>query len=273
MSDVILYDAIDCINCMACMTACSNENRLRQSRQFHADIAVSANTSADETYYLRPVKTEAGEYPEAKTLVGFKHCHHCEKAPCLENCPAHAIERRPGGQVVIDEATCIGCRTCIDACPFDVPVYNPATNTASKCIGCYDRVESGLKQACVSACPTGAMISGTREEMVQEALRRQAHYQSHLGQDILVYGVDAPSRYVGELNWISIAPQEYQEAYLLPESPAATGMQIRNVSKSLGSLGIGATLVAAAAHGLFYMKHRKQEVQQAEQDKNEERGQ
>ncbi|MFV0575653.1 MAG: 4Fe-4S dicluster domain-containing protein [Vibrio sp.] len=264
MSDVILYDAVDCINCFACMTACSSENRLREKRKTHQDIAVSMNSEGSDTYYLTPVSHEIGEFPNARTIVGFHHCNHCENAPCLENCPSHAIERRPGGQVVINEAACVGCQTCVDVCPYNVPHYSPQTNKASKCIGCYDRVENGLPQACVSACPTGALISGTREEMLEEGRKRRQHYQDTLKQDIVLYGDEAPNDTVGKLNWLTIAPKEYSEQYLIPENPKEVGMQIRSVAKDVSGIGVGVTAGALALHGLFYFSQRKKQVQEAE---------
>lgn len=268
MSDVILYDAVDCINCFACMSACSSENRLRQQRNTKQDIAISMNSEGSDTYYLNPVMQEVGEYPDARTIVGFHHCQHCENAPCLTNCPSHAIERRPGGQVVINEAACIGCQTCVDVCPYNVPHYDTQTNKASKCIGCYDRVENGLPQACVSACPTGALQSGSREEMVAEGRRRKQNYEQSLQQDMVLYGDEAPNANVGQLNWLTIAPAAYREQYLIPENPKEVGMQVRSVAKQLSGIGVGVTAGALALHGLFYFSQRKKLVQQVELKEN-----
>ena len=191
-----LYDSISCLNCLACMSACSVENRMRMERDAGVSIE-RGSTNTSRGHYLRPWRREVGNYPDTRLLVAFEHCRHCENAQCLIHCPARAIERRPAGQVVINESACIGCRTCRDACPYDVPIYDNQTGKARKCIGCYDRVESGMQPACVSACPTRALISGPEGEVLSEGERRVATYAKRLGRDYLLYGKDSVNRVVG----------------------------------------------------------------------------
>ena len=166
-----MYDSISCLNCLACMSACSMENRMRMERDEGITIERGVNEYLPRSYYLRPWRREVGEFPNARLLVAFEHCRHCEFAQCLIHCPAEAIERRPTGQVVINASACIGCRTCRDACPFNIPFYDKQTGKAGKCIGCYDRVEAGMKPACVSACPSEALISGPEDEVIAEGAR------------------------------------------------------------------------------------------------------
>lgn len=173
---------------------------------------------------------------------------------------------------MINEKACVGCQTCVDVCPYNVPQYDPQTNKASKCIGCYDRIENGLPQACVSACPTGALQSGSREEMIAEGRHRKAHYEKSLQQKIVLYGEEAPNSYVGRLHWLTIAPKVYQNEYLIPENPKEIGMQIRSVVKDWSGVGVGVTAGALALHGLFYFTQRKNLVQQAEfKERNDEK--
>ncbi|PJE78763.1 Anaerobic dimethyl sulfoxide reductase chain B [invertebrate metagenome] len=259
MKDTIFYDAVNCINCFACMAACSTENRLRQKRQ-GKDLIQILNEEESDSFYLKPVTTQKGSYPDAVTVVGFKHCQHCEKAPCLDNCPSKAIERRPGGQVVINDDACTGCRTCVDVCPFDVPQYNPARNKVSKCIGCFDRVENGLKPACVNACPTGALISGPREEILKKARERKTHYEKRLNKPVVLYGAESESHYVGKLGWITLAPAAYAEEYLLPDSPEKQSMALRSFVRSSSGWGMGLVACAAAVHSLYWLKKRREKI-------------
>lgn len=264
-----MYDSLSCLNCAACMSACSVENRMRMQRDAGVDITRSVNEFLYASYYLRPERIEVGEYPESRLLVGFHHCRHCEIAACLDNCPATAIERRPTGQVVINASACIGCRTCRDVCPFDVPFYDPQSGKAIKCIGCYDRVESGLQPACVTACMTKALISGPEDDVIAEGERRMALYSERLGREYILYGKDKINSYVGRLGWVTIAAREDAPYYLLPENPSKTTMRARNVIKVAGAIGAVGVLAGAALHGLYLLGVRKNKVE-TEESKTEE---
>lgn len=65
-------------------------------------------------------------------------CNHCEKAYCLEVCPTKACHREPelNHRVVIDKILCIGCKTCIMACPFDHPFFDVKERVTVKCDFC-----------------------------------------------------------------------------------------------------------------------------------------
>ena len=193
--------------------------------------------------------------------VGFHHCRHCEHAPCLESCPSGAIERREGGQVVINPSGCVGCRTCSDACPFNVPIYDKKTGKAAKCIGCYDRVEAGRKQSCVSACPTQALISGPESQVIAEGERRMALYKKRAGGDYLLYGKSSLNSYVGRTGWVTLAPREYAEAYLLPENPIKLTMVLRNNAKLAGIAGLAGVGAGITLHTLHWLSKRKEKIQ------------
>ena len=214
-----LYDSISCLNCLACMSACSAENRMRMERDAALSIEQGVNEYLPGSYYLRPWRREVGKYPDTRVLVAFEHCRHCENAQCLINCPAEAIERRPAGQVVINESACIGCRTCLVVCPFHIPMYDKQARKARKCIGCYDRVEAGMTPACVSACPSKALISGPEESVLAEGERRIATYAKRLGREFVLYGMGKINCVVGRLGWLSIAAKEDAEHYDLLADP------------------------------------------------------
>jgi Fe-S-cluster-containing dehydrogenase component len=64
------------------------------------------------------------------------------------------------GVVLVDTDYCIGCRYCIQACPYGARYLDPRTKTADKCTFCYHRISRGLLPACVEVCPTQARIFG-----------------------------------------------------------------------------------------------------------------
>ncbi|MGQ9788771.1 MAG: 4Fe-4S dicluster domain-containing protein, partial [Candidatus Hadarchaeaceae archaeon] len=80
-------------------------------------------------------------------------CRHCEKAPCMEVCPVSAISRnKDTGAVVIDQEICIGCKACVEACPFSIIIVDPKTNKVTKCDLCDGNPR------CAMVCPMGAVF-------------------------------------------------------------------------------------------------------------------
>jgi len=92
-----------------------------------------------------------------RTEFHFRSCYHCTDPKCVKACPTGAMQKREDGIVFIEEEKCIGCMLCQKACPWQVPQYNPATNKAVKCDYCKDRIDAGLKPACVTKCATHAL--------------------------------------------------------------------------------------------------------------------
>jgi Fe-S-cluster-containing dehydrogenase component len=70
------------------------------------------------------------------------------------------MQKRNDGIVFIETELCIGCGTCKEMCPYDIPVINEKREKAGKCNLCYDRVEQGQVPFCVQSCPTQARIFG-----------------------------------------------------------------------------------------------------------------
>ena len=79
-------------------------------------------------------------------------CQHCEKPPCMEICPTGARKRVPEtNMVVTDEKRCVGCKSCIYACPYSAPVLHPVTKRTMTCDLC-----NGLP-LCTQVCTAGAL--------------------------------------------------------------------------------------------------------------------
>jgi Fe-S-cluster-containing dehydrogenase component len=92
-----------------------------------------------------------------RTEFSFKTCNHCLEPLCVPVCPTGAMIRRDDSIVYINAETCIGCMACRTACPWHIPEYNPVTAKAVKCDMCMDRLDLGLKPACVAKCTTHAL--------------------------------------------------------------------------------------------------------------------
>jgi formate dehydrogenase iron-sulfur subunit len=252
------YDSQSCIRCYSCMVNCGNENRVRLQRDKNRPVEKTVQQKLPHLFHLNPRATEIGTYPNATRITGFHHCMHCENAPCAKICPSGAIVTRPGGSVIIMENLCVGCQSCKDACPYDVPVYSKETNKTYKCTQCHDRIENGLKQACVTACPTGALFSGTREEVQKEALQRAENYTKVLGIKHAVYGGESVNFYVGKLGWMTIAPVKDSAAYLLPDNPYRPWNIMRDAAKTGGSIVAVAALAGVGYHFMNWLKKRDQ---------------
>jgi Fe-S-cluster-containing dehydrogenase component/formate-dependent nitrite reductase membrane component NrfD len=107
---------------------------------------------------------EKGTYPDTRRLFSVMRCNHCEDAPCVNICPVTALYIRSDGIVDFSGSRCIGCRSCMQACPYDALYIDPQTHTAAKCNFCSNRVDQGLEPACVVVCPEKAIIVGDMDD-------------------------------------------------------------------------------------------------------------
>jgi len=138
-----VIDHSRCIGCHACTVACKSEN----------DVPLG-NFRTWVKY------TERGTFPEVRRSFAVLRCNQCSAAPCVEICPVSALAKRSDGIVDVDPAVCIGCKACMQGCPYDALYLNPSSGTAEKCHFCAHRVEQGLAPACAVVCPTEAIIPG-----------------------------------------------------------------------------------------------------------------
>jgi len=140
---VKVLDQTRCIGCHACTTACKSENEV--------PLGVTRT-------YVKAV--DAGVFPQARRAFQVTRCNQCSDAPCVAACPTAAMFKRPDGIVDFDKSACIGCKACIAACPYDAIFINPEDHAAEKCNFCAHRLDVGLEPACVTVCPTQAILVG-----------------------------------------------------------------------------------------------------------------
>jgi len=135
-----LLDSDSCIGCHACTIACKSEH----------DVPLGVNRT-----WVKYIET--GNFPNASRHFSVMRCNQCEDAPCMTICPTHALFRAENGVVDFQDDNCIGCKSCMNACPYDALFINPETKTAQKCNFCNHRVEMNLEPSCVVVCPTEAI--------------------------------------------------------------------------------------------------------------------
>jgi Fe-S-cluster-containing dehydrogenase component/formate-dependent nitrite reductase membrane component NrfD len=154
-------DLRKCIGCHACTIACKAEHQ----------IPVGVNRCWVKT-------VEKGSFPDTRRFFFPVLCNQCEEAPCVRICPTRALFKRRDGIVDLNGASCIGCRACMEACPYDQLFIDPNTHTAEKCNFCANRVENKLLPACVSVCPTECRIFGDLADpssAVAQIVQREAY--------------------------------------------------------------------------------------------------
>ena len=92
-------------------------------------------------------------------------CNHCEDPACVKACPVEAYTKLDNGIVKQDHDKCIGCKMCIEACPYNAPCYDEEESKTYKCDMCYDRQQRGELPACVAACPGANIAVGEMEDL------------------------------------------------------------------------------------------------------------
>ena len=141
------FNADNCISCHACESACSEKNDLPAHLAFRAVGYV-----------------EGGSWPAYQRLNISMACNHCDDPVCLKGCPTRAYTKfAEYGAVLQDPDICFGCGYCTWVCPYNAPQLDPVKGQVEKCNMCVDRLEAGLKPACVSACLAGALDFGVIE--------------------------------------------------------------------------------------------------------------
>ncbi len=162
MSNYYLFqDTRKCIGCHACEIQCKSNKNLPKGPKPCQIIQVGPKF--------------IGGLPKMSFI--FMPCFHCENPWCVSACPTGAMQKRSAdGIVFIDKDLCVGCKTCVSACPWGAPQWNPETGKVEKCDYCKDRIDAGLKPACVTTCTTGCLKFGNVEDMTQ--IRRVRHAES-----------------------------------------------------------------------------------------------
>jgi formate dehydrogenase iron-sulfur subunit len=173
-----LIDVSRCIGCKACQSACMEWNNLRPEIGHFEGSYDNPNDLAPEVWTLMRFTEWEDEKGNLEWLIRKDGCLHCEDPGCLKACPAPgAIVQYANGIVDFISENCIGCGYCVKGCPFNIPRINPVDHKSYKCTLCSDRVAVGLEPACVKACPTGAIMFGSKVDMTAWAGERVTELQ------------------------------------------------------------------------------------------------
>lgn len=235
----ILFDATRCIGCGACVDACMQAHGQTGDYEQVKDLSANNYTAVVERgdYYTR------------------KMCMHCLQPTCVSVCPVEALRKTPEGPVTYEASRCLGCRYCMQACPFNVPRYewDKVVPRVGKCDMCAGR-DGG--PACAEACPEAATVFGTREELLAEAHRRLAESPDAYLQQ--VYG----EHEVGGTSVLMLSPVSFKDLGLREDLPneALPNRTWAALSHVPDVISIGSALLLA----IWWITNRREEVARVE---------
>jgi formate dehydrogenase iron-sulfur subunit len=245
-----LIDITECVGCGSCYEACKEQNHLPQT----SDDPLKDSLS-DKTY---TIVEQRGDY------FVRRMCQHCEDPTCVSVCPVGAFTKTEVGAVLYDESKCLGCRYCMQACPFQIPRYEWGSlkPRVQKCIMCYDRVKNGELPACAEACPTGATLFGDRDEMIAIAKQRLAENPDKYYQHI--YGLEE----VGGTSVLYLSPVPFEE---LGFNTKLLKTALPNFThEALAKIPTLVTVGGVLLTGFYWLTNRKNEIarEKFEEQKN-----
>jgi formate dehydrogenase iron-sulfur subunit len=256
-----LIDISQCIGCKACQAACMEWNDLR-------DIVHEAQGFYDNPRDLSDASWTVMRFYEVEPdgrlewLIRKDGCMHCADPGCLKACPSPgAIVQYSNGIVDFHEENCIGCGYCVTGCPFNIPRISKKDNKAYKCTLCSDRVSVGLEPACVKTCPTGAIVFGSKEDMIHHAEERIEDLKERGYKNAGLYD---PSGVGGTHVMYVMQHADKPELYGLPKDPTISPLVSvwKGVGKPLALLALGLAAVGSFFH---YLKVGPNEVEEGEE--------
>ncbi len=244
----MLIDLTMCIGCNACQDACKEVNGLPKGEEHQ--LSATAYTALEEhegDIYVR------------------RMCQHCVDPTCVSVCPVGAFTKLLEGPVLYDDSKCIGCRYCMQACPFQVPRYQWGNTypKIQKCVFCADRLKQGKPTACSEACPTGATKFGDREDLIREAYQR---ISSDPGKYVnKVYGLQE----VGgtSIFYLSSVPFEQLGFKTQLQSSALPMLTWNVLSKIPNIVGVGGVTL----FGIWWITNRRITLERERMDSERER--
>lgn len=254
----VLVDTTRCIGCRACEVACSEEHD-NYVPDVDKDNALEKirDTSDRQWTLVNRFNTDKGE------VFVKKQCMHCWQPACTAACLTNAMYKTKEGPVTWNGDKCMGCRYCMVSCPFDIPKfeYHEWNPKIQKCTLCYDRLLEGKKPACVEACPTDALMFGTKRELMEVA-----RYRIYNNPEKYVHKIYGEYE-VGGTGWLYLSAVPFEQIGL--RTDLGTTPYPEYTKEFLYAVPLVLFGVPALLLGLNLLSERKNELSQNEGWENE----
>ncbi|MDP4115371.1 MAG: 4Fe-4S dicluster domain-containing protein [Bacteroidota bacterium] len=245
----LLFDATLCQGCGACYNACKEQNKNSKA----CDDPLKDHLSAD-TYTVIEQHHVVDANKNQSDIFTRRLCMHCIEPTCVSVCPVGAMEKTKLGPVLYDADKCIGCRYCMQACPYQVPRYEwkSVNPKVKKCIMCHDRVKNGQPTACAEACPAEATIFGDRDELIQIAKKRMAEKPEAYYPEI--YGL----KEAGGTSVLFLSPVSFDQLGFSPNLPKGPMPLLTNkvMEKIPTVVSVGGVFLGS----MYWLTKRKNEI-------------
>jgi Fe-S-cluster-containing dehydrogenase component len=265
----VLVDLSRCVGCRSCEAACNKEQNLPTPEKPFNDFSVfdelrhGQKRRTDETRYtvVNRYEIPGQEHPLFRKI----QCNHCLEPACLTSCFVNAYTKTPEGAVVYNVDVCVGCRTCMIACPFYIPAFRYSSAFSPrimKCVFCYDtRLSKGKPPACVEACPQEALTFGRRTDLLEVGRQRirenQGAYEEH------IYG----EHEAGGTSWMYLSPVPFDQVGIdttVPKEPI-----LNFVKDFLSIVPMVLTIWPALFAGINLLATRKEKLEQSKNTEGE----
>ncbi|MBS7630864.1 4Fe-4S dicluster domain-containing protein [Candidatus Bathyarchaeota archaeon] len=255
MAKAVLVDLRRCIGCRSCQVACKRWNERKTTKTvLNPDPKLEWTNPpqlSPETYtFVRFVKSGSGD--SLKWHFAKIQCNHCIDPHCVNGCPTTALEKTEEGPVIYRKELCIGCKYCVNTCPFGVPQWDDKNKIIEKCTFCSERLKEGIEPACVQACPTDTLVLMDLDEAKMKASEAES-------KGLYTYGL----REVGGTSWIYVSDVPFSELGF-PEHTSEPP-KVQQFSLLTKFVGTGILVSGALLAAIKLYAQRREAVAKAEE--------
>lgn len=170
----ILVDTSRCTGCRSCPVACKQWNQLPGTETKNMGTYQNPQDLSAQTWKL--VRFQDGKNKDDRPYWFFftDQCRHCLTPGCMTEAEKGEIvqDGKTGAVIFTPKTKDLNFKTALEGCPYNIPRQDPKTKVMFKCTMCFDRITNNQIPACVKSCPTGTMVFGERDKILEMAKKR-----------------------------------------------------------------------------------------------------